>query len=265
MNLIGLILTIIVGLFIFVGSLFTTIFKNNKKFTDFSISLAFGVITSLILFEVMPHTYEILNGELNKVKTIICIVILVLIGIFILKILDCFIPHHEHEEHHEHKHKDDECHNEHLKHIGVVSAIALIMHNIIEGMSLYLISTTSILSGLLMCIGIGLHNVPMGLIISSTLYNTNYTKKEILNISLIVSLSTFVGGVIMFLLGGVPQLVKGILLGITLGMLIYISMFELLHQIYHMKNHKIVSIGIFLGILILLLSLIFGNILGHTH
>lgn len=261
MNLIALLLTVVVGLFILIGSLFATKFKNNKNFTDFSISLAFGVIISLMLFEIMPHAYEILNSELNIVKTIICIIILVLIGIYILKILDCFVPHHEHELHHNHKHKDDGCHNEHLKHIGMVSAIALIMHNVIEGMSLYLISTTSIMSGLLMCIGVGLHNIPMGLIISSTLSNSDYTKKEILNISLIVSLSTFIGGLIMFFVGGVQELVKGILLGITLGMLIYISIFELLHQIYHMKNKKIVVFGIMIGVILPMVSIL----LLHHH
>ena len=43
------------------------------------------------------------------------------------------------------------------------------------------------------------------------------TKKDVIKISLVVSLSTFVGGLIMFILGSVPHLVEGILFGITLG------------------------------------------------
>ena len=256
-----LLLTLLVGLFILLGSLCTIKF-NNKKFTDFSISLAFGVIISLIVFELLPEVYEVLNSELSIFRTILCIIILILIGIYLLKIIDSFIPHHEHEEHHHHKHEDETCHNDHLKHIGIVSASAVIIHNIIEGMSLYLVTKTSITSGLLMCVGIGLHNIPMGMVISSTL--SNYTKKDIIKISLIVSLSTFVGGLIMFLVGGVPQIIEGIFLGITLGMLIYISLFELLHQIYHMKNKKMSIIGIILGIIILIASMSIGHIV-HIH
>jgi ZIP family zinc transporter len=256
MNLYGLTLTLVVGLFILIGTLFASKFTDNKRFTDFSISLAFGVILALIVLELIPETYEVLRGELSLFKTIACIIILVLIGIFTLKILDNFIPHHEHEAHHEHKHKNDECHNHHLTHIGLISASAVILHNIIEGMSLYLVTAGDTLSGLLMCLGIGLHNIPMGLVIASTLYTSNYSKKNIVIISLIVSLSTFVGGFIMFIVGVVPKLIEGILLGITLGMLIYILIFELFHQIYHMKNKKICNIGISFGVMLLIGTII---------
>ena len=256
MKILGLALTLLVGLFILIGNVFANKFKDNKRFTDFSISLAFGVIIALIVFEILPETYEVLRGELNLFRTILCIIILVLIGIFILKILDSFIPHHEHEAHHTHKHKNDDCHNEHLNHIGIISALAVIIHNIIEGMSLYLVTSNDLFSGLMMCIGIGLHNIPMGLVIASTLYSSNYSKKHTLIISIVVSLSTFVGGIIMFLLGSVPVITEGILLGITLGMLIYIAIFELFHQIHHMEYKKIPNVGIVMGIMLLVIALV---------
>ena len=59
--------------------------------------------------------------------------------------------------------------------------MAVILHNIIEGMSLYIVSS-DIISGLFMCLGIGLHNIPLGLIIASTLYNSNYSKKDTIKI-----------------------------------------------------------------------------------
>ncbi|MBQ9072732.1 MAG: ZIP family metal transporter [Bacilli bacterium] len=264
MNLVALFLTLIVGLFIFLGCICGLNYKDNKKFTDFSIAMAFGVIISLIIFEIIPETYEVLNNQIGIVRSILVMIILSLIGIMILKILDLFVPHHEHEAHHEHSHKSEKCHNEHLYHIGIISSVAVIIHNLIEGMSLYLVSSHSIMSGLLMCIGIGLHNIPMGLVISSTLSTSKFSKKKILNISLIVSLSTFVGGVIMFILGGVNELLEGILLGLTLGMLIYISIFELFHQIYHMKNKRIAKIGIIVGVVLLVISVLLGHSV-HMH
>lgn len=259
MKLVALILTLIVGLFILIGSFIGLNYKKNKRFTDFSISIAFGVIVSLILFEILPETYEVLNGQIGMIRTIITIIILSLIGIVGLKILDLFVPHHEHEAHHTHKHSNDKCHNEHLHHIGIISSVAVIAHNLIEGMSLYLVAKTSLISGLLLCIGIGLHNIPMGLVISSTLTSSNYSKEKTLKISLIVSLATFVGGFIIFLLGGVNELIEGILLGLTLGMLIYISIFELFHQIYHMENKKIAKLGIILGVVLLVISVVLGH------
>lgn len=261
MNFVALLLTLLVGLFILLGSFIGLNYKDNKRFTDFSISIAFGVIISLILFELLPETFEVLNGEIGVVRTIFVIIILSLIGITLLKLLDLFVPHHEHEVHHKHQHSSDKCHNDHLYHIGIMSSIGMIAHNIIEGMSLYLVSSTSLISGILLCIGIGLHNIPMGLVISSTLTSSNFSKNKVLKISLIVSIATFIGGLLMFIIGGVNELVEGLLLGLTLGMLIYISIFELFHQIYHMKNKKITITGIVVGMVLLMISLL----LGHHH
>lgn len=262
MNILALILTFLVGLFIFTGYICGIKFKNNNKLTDFSLSLAFGVIISLIVLELIPETYEILNKEVGNIRTIFLIIILSLIGIVLLKILDLFIPHHEHEAHHHHNHSTNKCHNEHLYHIAIISMIGIIFHNIIEGASLYLVAQSSFTSGLLLCIGIGLHNIPMGLVISQTLINSNYSNKKIFNINILLTLSTFIGGFVMFIFGSINELTEGLLLGVTLGMLIYISLFELLHQIYHMKNKIIPKIGISIGIILLIISIIIENIVG---
>lgn len=262
MNFVALLLTLLVGMFILLGSICGILFNNSKKFTDFSISIAFGVIVGLVIFELIPESFELLNGSIGVLRSIIAIVLLSLIGIIILKILDLFIPHHTHELHHNHNHNNDNCHNEHLYHIGIVSSITVIIHNFIEGASLYLISSANVVSGLMLCIGIGLHNFPMGLVISSTLSSAKHSKKRILVISLLLSISTFVGGIIMLVLGSISSNLEGILLSITIGMLVYISIFELLHQIYHMKNKKIPYIGISIGVILLLISILIEYILG---
>ena len=261
MNFVSLLLTLLVGLFIILGSYIGLNYKNNKKLTDLSISIAFGVIASLILFEILPETFEIMNSQLSIIRSILAIIVLILIGIVLLKILDFFVPHHEHEAHHKHKHSVTKCHNEHLHHIGIISSVAVIFHNLIEGMSLYLVASSKFVSGMLLCIGIGLHNIPMGLVIASTLISSNYSKEKTLKLSLVVSLSTFVGGLFMFILGGVNELVEGILLGLTIGMLVYILVFELAHQIYHMKNKKLAGIGIFIGVILLLISVVLEHVI----
>ena len=260
MNFISLLLTLFVGLFILVGSLCGITYKNNKKLTDFSISMAFGVIVFLIIFSLIPETFEVLNEEVGSLRTILSMIILSLIGIISLKILDLFIPHHEHESHHHHEHKNSKCHNEHLHHIGLISSVAIIIHNLIEGMSLYLVSSKNLLSGLLLCLGIGLHNIPMGLVIATTLIASKYTKEKTLKLSIIVSISTFIGGLIMFLLGGANSMIEGVLLGLTIGMLVYILIFELYEQIRNIKNKTISRIGIFIGSLLIILSIIIEHV-----
>lgn len=253
MNIIALILTILVGLFILVGSIIGIVFKNNKKIMDLSISVAFGVIITLIAVELVPEIMDIMIDYLDKGKGITIAILLAFLGFIILQQLDMFIPHHE-AENHKHKHK---CHDEHLKHIGIITSITLILHNIIEGMGIYITTVTDVKMGLIMCIGVGLHNLPMGLVITSTLFN-EYSKKKIIIISLIVSLSTALGGLFILLSGIQSELIMGLLLSVTLGMLIYIAFCELLEQVIKMEDKKMNIIGIASGIIILLVSLIFG-------
>lgn len=262
MNFISLLLTLFVGVFILIGSLCGINYKTNKKLTDFSISMAFGVIIFLIIFSLIPETFEVLNKEVGVARTILSMIVLVLIGIVSLKLLDVFIPHHEHESHHHHNHEhtNNKCHNEHLHHIGIISSVAIIIHNLIEGMSLYLVSSKDLLSGLLLCLGIGLHNVPMGLVIATTLISASYTKNQTLKLSLVVSISTFIGGLVMFLLGGVNSMVEGVLLGLTIGMLIYILIFELYEQISNMNDKKIAIFGVTIGSVLIILSILLEHV-----
>ncbi|MCI8545529.1 MAG: ZIP family metal transporter [Bacilli bacterium] len=259
MELFALLLTFILGLFILLGTIIVLITKNNEKFVSFSLALAFGVMVSLSIFELFPESYEHLEEMKNGRIPLLfgCI----MIGIILLKLLDHFIPHHALDEGHHHSKKE---HMEHLYHIGIVSSFALVLHNLIEGMAIYGTASTSTHLGLLVGLGVGLHNIPMGMVIASTFYKSSENKKKTVMISFLISISTFIGGLLMFFLNGImkEELILGILLGITLGMIIYIALFELLEQMIHSKNKKETIFGIFLGIFILFLSLVIG---GHHH
>lgn len=244
----GLIITFILGLFILLGALIAFLSKNNKSFINFSIGLAFSVISLLVLLELIPHTIETLNN-INKISTsIIILIIFALSGIILLKILDHFIPNH----HGTHKHN--------LEHIGLLTAVALVLHNIIEGMAVYNIAEMSLSAGLLISIGIGLHNIPLGMIIASTIYQGNKSKKKTTYIILLISLSTFIGGLLMiFLKDYFNSQMQGIILSITLGMLIFISSFELLPKIIKTQDKKNIAKGMLLGIVFIIFALLFHH------
>ena len=122
-------------------------------------------------------------------------------------------------------------------------------------MTLYVTSTSDTKSGLLLMLAIGLHNIPLGIIISSTLQS----KKEVIINSIVLSLSTFVGGSIALLISSsLPVLVEGLLLSITVGMIIYIVFDELLPQVIHSEDKKHSILGIIIGIIILIISTLLG-------
>ena len=232
----ALIITLLVGLFILIGAGLGNYFKKNSKFIDLSVGLALGVMVLLLILDIVPEAYEALSENLSGIAILILISSMV-VGFVGLNLLDKFVPHHEHESHHHHHHHDEKCHNEHLEHVGILASIAVVIHR------------------LLLCLAIGLHNIPLGIIISSTLQ----TKKELVINSFILTISTFIGGLIVFLISGmISETLVGILLSVTTGMIIYITFIELLPQLIHSNNKKYGVIGIIIGVIILVLSTLLG-------
>ena len=244
----GLVITFILGFFIIIGALITFLSKNNKSFINFSIGLAFSVITLLVLLELIPHTLETLNSVNSIRNSIIVLMMFSISGILMLKILDSFIPHH----HGNHKHN--------LEHIGLLTSVAIILHNVIEGMAIYNICEMSLSAGLLISVGVGLHNIPLGMIVASTLYQGNKDKKQTTYIITLIALSTFLGGLLMLVLNDYFSVqIQGIILSITLGMLIYISIFELMPKILKIKNKRDITKGMLLGVVFIILALLFHH------
>ena len=118
--------------------------------------------------------------------------------------------------------------------------------------------------GKMLLLGVGCHNLPLGIVIGSTLFTSNKNKYKSILLILLISLTTFIGGLIMYFLNlnTINPLVQGILLSITLGMLIFIDIDELIPRIKRSlktKNKLYTIIGILTGIIILVISLLIGE------
>ena len=243
----GLVITLFLGLFIIVGAGISKLAGGGRLIEQLSISIAFGTMSALAVTELVPEAREHLDTG-NKLVLPICI----LAGIVILKLLDRLIPEHDHAHGFDHH-----CTTENVIHIGIISSIAVILHNVIEGMAVYSISAESLKVGLLVALGVGLHNIPMGMVIYSTLEKERRSVKR--GIIAATSLSTFAGGIVMALLWHyVNDEVIGALIGLTLGMILYIVLFELLPHLMHSKSKGMSLAGTALGIAIILASNLIG-------
>lgn len=237
----NLVITLLFGLPILLGTILILFCKSSKRLTELSISMAFGVLLFLIFLELIPETLEKLDY--------VSLLFFSLTGILLLKGLDHFIPEHHHS-------KD----KSHISHIGFMSALALLLHNVIEGMALYSALNTNLKMGILIGIGVGLHNIPMGIIIGSTLKEAKFSSFKIILVSLGVSLSTFLGGTLAhFFQSMITEYALGIMLAVTLGMLIYIVFFELLEHMHHQKKENNI-LGFIIGTFFFVISLFL-----HTH
>lgn len=243
----ALLLTILVSGFFLIGIFLTYFFKNKNKLILFTTSLTFVIMLDLIIFDLLPETIEVFQVK-EKPQSAILIIIFLFLGFIILKILDFFVPEH----HHKHSEEEDDVkeHNNHLFHIGLITSISLIIHNMLEGISIYITGINDLKLGLLMAISVGFHNLPLGMEVAIVLNAKKDSKFSKLILFLFLILSSFIGAFFLFLLHqDLNSLLEGILLSMTLGMILYISISELLPEINENKDKKEVKYGLFLGLI----------------
>lgn len=243
----GLILTLIAGLFFLIGGLISLKVKNKDKLNAFSIALALVIIINLLAMDLIPEILELLEDYDFSFKIMI-ILIFGLLGIFLLKILDFFIPDHHHEHHDNEIDKKE--HISHIKHIGTLTLISLILHNLLEGFAIAGMSLNDYKIGLMVCISVALHNIPLG----TTIFSSIDIRKNKLLVT-ILTLSSFIGGLIFFIIGDISTLVLAIISIIILGMLIYISLMELLPELLVNRKKKETIIGLLTGVIIIVISM----------
>ncbi len=232
-----LVLTFLSGLFFLVGIIIYKKVENKTKFSNISIACAAIVLLGLIGFDLIPEILE---------KENISFFVFTIIGLGALIFIDKLIPHHNHE-HHENDEEEKE-HQEHLVHINTITLIALLLHNMIEGMGLYSVTLNDLKNGVIMLLGIGLHNLPFGFQIASL----NKNKQNIVLLLLLV-LSGFLGGILFSINGTMNEFVETAILSLTLGMLLQILIFELLKEVWQNRKRKETIYGIIIGILIVVI------------
>ena len=247
-KLYSVILTLIAGLFFLLGGLISKKFKNKEVLNHFSIALAFIIMLNLIFTDLIPESLELLEAYKTSSR-IFMIISFIILGILILKVLDFFIPDHHHEHHEEEKNIKE--HISHEKHIGTLTVISLILHNVLEGFAIFGLSLNDFKLGIMICISVALHNIPLGThIFSSLSLNKN---KGLISI---LTLSSLIGGIIFLIVGEISNLLLAIITCITLGMLIYIEIFELLPEMIHSIKKKETIIGLIVGLINLGISLL---------
>lgn len=242
--MINLLINLLAGMFFLIGALIAIKLKNNKRLTSFSIGMAFIVLIILLLTDILPETLELFTDY-----KWMSIGGGILVGWSILYLLEKLVPHHDHFEEKEHHH-----HTNHLNHIGIMTSLALIIHNLIEGISIYGVASSDQKTGFLYALAVGMHNIPFGIEITAML-DQKKNKKVMWTYIILLTLSTFIGGLFLFIFNySLSNFLLGSLLSITMGMIIYLIFFELLIELKESFN-KYSIYGILIGILLMLVGM----------
>ena len=130
------------------------------------------------------------------------------------------------------------------------------LHNIPEGITTFISTTTNKALGLKLAFAIALHNIPEGISIAVPIYFSTKNKRKTFFYTIIAGFSELFGAIIayIFLQKYINNFILSIILAMTAGIMIDISIYELLPSAFKYKKNKINVFYFVLGILIMLFS-----------
>ncbi|GMF32238.1 unnamed protein product [Phytophthora fragariaefolia] len=162
--------------------------------------------------------------------------------------------------------KMDEAAKEKLQRMGILSGIAIALHNIPSGIATFTAGLEDPAIGLPMAIGVGLHNIAEGVAVAAPVYFATGSKWKGIMWCIIAAVAEHIGAFVAFVIVGkeVRDFAQATLYGIVAGMMSTITMKEILPTAYTYANGRIhlVSNGGLAGMLLMALSLSFFKHVG---
>ena len=141
-----------------------------------------------------------------------------------------------------------------LYHLGIIAMLAIIMHNLPEGIATFLTTNENQKLGFSLALSIALHNIPEGISIAIPVYYATLSKKKAFFYTFISGISELVGAIIayLFLAPIINDFIMAIIYSLIAGIMSHIAIYELLKEA---KNYKIkLIIPFILGFIVMIMS-----------
>ena len=223
-------LSFVSGISTMIGSIF--IFLRIKRVEEFTIlSLSFSMTTMILIsiFDLLPSSIPIIIKNYNLIIGLIISLLVFFLGYLSIYVISNKINT-----------------NKSLYKIGILSFISLLLHNIPEGIAVFMSAYNNIKIGFKMCFSIMCHNIPEGIQISVPLYYSGESRGRVVLLTLISSFAEPMGALLSYVFSKdyFNELFISFILIFVSGLMISLSVNEIYNEIkfYNLKIYKIIGI-----------------------
>lgn len=277
--LIAFLLTTFAGLSTGIGSAIPFFFKSFKKGSlAFFLGLSAGVMILVSFVELLPKALEDLESY--------WVFLSFFAGMAVVAAIDFIIPH-EKNPHHMTKDSEsiksiqDSCaddsseeekiiktrvseeeateiQNKKLTRTGVLTALAIAIHNFPEGIATFATALDDISLGITIAIAIAIHNIPEGISVSIPIYYATKSKWKSFGLSFASGIAEPIGAGIAYAILGpfLNATILAISLASVAGIMVYISIDELIPVAHEYGKGDLVMAGVVIGMIIMAGSLV---------
>lgn len=259
--LIALLLTLFAGLSTGIGSLISVVYKTtNKKLLSIALGFSAGVMIYVSFVEILPEAQHSLEEYYHSKAASWVTLIAFFGGMLIVTLIDKLVPSYEnpHEMYGVEDMNLDDQRSAKLRRLGVLSAIAIAVHNFPEGIATFMAAYNDIELGLPIAFAVAIHNIPEGIAVAVPIYYATKSRKKAFRLSFLSGLSEPVGAILAYLLlmPFLNDLLMGIVFASVAGIMIFISLDELLPSAEEYGEHHLSIYGLLAGMFIMAVSLL---------
>ncbi len=278
-------LTLFAGLSTGIGSALAFFTKTTStRFLAVALGFSAGVMIYVSMVEIFFKAKESLVSEMGVVQGSWITLISFFGGIFLIAFIDRLVPSAEnpHEvrmvedvgdvgdvedvgshgnelagstetESSAEKHKKKK-----LMRMGILSAIAITVHNFPEGLATFIAALSDLSIGIPIAVAIAIHNIPEGIAVSVPIYYATGSRRKAFLYSFLSGLAEPLGALIgwLILMPYLNDSLFGVIFAGVAGIMVFISLDELLPAAREYGEHHLSIYGLIGGMAVMGVSLI---------
>lgn len=215
--IISFFITTLAGLSTMFG-IFPIFLSNYKeeKVLPAALLFASGVMLTISFLSLIPEGFTLFFQNVLIIPSILFTAIFVVLGIGFSARISRKI--------------EEKLSSNYLYRLGIITVIALIFHNLPEGITTFLSSHHDLSLGITLSLGIALHNIPEGISVAVPIYYATKSRKKAIIFTFISGFSETLGAIIayLFLSPFMTSFILGSILSMAAGIMIHISIYELI-------------------------------------
>ncbi|MCL2854518.1 MAG: zinc transporter ZupT [Defluviitaleaceae bacterium] len=240
--------------------------KASKRFLSICLSFSAGVMLYISFGEILLEAFGDLEYALGDGVGYLVATVAFFVGILLVAAIDKLIPHNDEiaelADYAEQGNSDNVTQKEkkELKRTGVMAAIAITIHNLPEGIVIFMAALHDPALGIAIAIAIMLHNIPEGIATAAPIYYATGSKLKAFLFAFGTGYVQLIGALIAwFLMRNVfddMEAVFGIAFAVVAGIMVYVSIHQLLPAAKKFGKHHAVMKWLFAGMAVMAVSLV---------
>jgi zinc transporter, ZIP family len=267
-------LTLFAGLCTGIGALVVFIPRRpNMTLLSFGLGFSSGVMVYVSLVELLPTAQEMMSGSMEGKIGDWLATLFFFGGIAVSAIIDKLVP--EPENPHEAVSFEEmmRAHDgrfletdslprgkgkKSLARVGLMSALAIGIHNFPEGMATFASSLADVSLGMSIAVAVAIHNIPEGIAVAVPVYFASHSRKKAFLYSFLSGLAEPIGALLVYLvlMPFINDTVVGAMLSSVGGIMVFISFDELLPTAREYGKGHTAIVGVVLGMAVMAVSLL---------